>query len=310
MQRVPQLPTIVVVSTWKRALVVVVCIGAALCAGHTRLNSQRHFASTQRYEDIYYLPPPDWLVVFSLGYREALSGLIWLRTLVYFGDELVHRGSAQYTLTYADAILELDPYFARAYRWIAISNAYRPGEVDTKSVRSGIRYLERAARLMPDDGQIAWDLASFYLFELKPYLKDPKEIEEAQRKGAEHMRTAAMLGAGPPWLALNAAAEMEKMGQREQQIAFLQEAYGQVSTDEVREQIQRQLAVLQNQSFAEAFAREQDQAEASRKRDFPYLDFDLFLQVGQKPAFDHLPLLKHGFDPTAAQSAVELDDEP
>ena len=30
--------------------------------------------------------------VFSLGHREALAGLIWLRALVYFGDELQHRG--------------------------------------------------------------------------------------------------------------------------------------------------------------------------------------------------------------------------
>lgn len=290
---------------WKRALVVAVCIGSALCAGHTRLDSQQHYASTQTFEDVYYLPPTEWLQVFSLDYREALAGLVWLRTLIYFGDQLVRRGDSAYLFTYANAMVGLDPYFARAYRWVAIANAYKPGTYDVHAIEKSIDFLERAARLMPDDGEIAWDLASFYLFELKPYLKDPTKIAEAQRKGAEHMQVAAMRGAGPPWLAISAANELEKLGQREQQIAFLQEAYGQVGSDSVRAQIAAQLGTLRSQSFAEAFSLAQQRAEAERARDFPYLDFDLFLQVGSRPAFDHIPLLRSGFDPVVVQSTLD-----
>lgn len=285
-----------------RLLVVILLIAAAVCADRTRLDSQHHFASTQRYEDVYYLPPPAWLKVFSLGYREALASYIWMRTLIYFGDEMVHHGRTKYLFTYADAMLDLDPYFVRAYRWIATTGSYRLGSSGLPDIRRSIDYLERAARLFPDDGEIAWDLASFYLYELKPHVTDEKERAEANRKGIEHLQVAVLHGAGPAWLALNAAAELEKMGQREQQIAFLQEAYGQVSSDDTRKRIEEQLAVLQSASFAEAFAREQAQAEASRKRDYPYLDMDLFLQVGTKPAFDHLPLLLNGFDPSPVVS--------
>ena len=282
----------------RRALVVVALIAAALCAGHTRLDSQRHFASTQRYQDIYYLPPPGWLKVFSLGYHEALASLVWMRTLIYFGDEMVQRGASKYLFTYADAMLTLDPYFVRAYRWIATAGSYRIGTSGKPDVLRSIDYLERAARLFPDDGEIAWDLASFYLYELRPLASDDKERDDANRKGLEHLQVAVLRGAGPAWLVMNAASQLEKMGQREQQIAFLKEAYGQVSSDEVRQQIEDQLGLLQSQSFAEAFTREQAQAEASRKRDYPYLDMDLFLQVGAKPAFDHVPLLRNGFDPS------------
>jgi tetratricopeptide (TPR) repeat protein len=281
-----------------RALIVLALITAGLVAGKTRLDSQNHFLSTQRYEDVYYLPPPGWLKLFSLGYREALAGYVWMRTLIYFGDEMVHRGKTKYLYTYADAMLELDPFFAKAYRWIATTGAYRAYGNGLPDIKRSIQYLERAARIFPDDGEIAWDLASFYLYELKPHLKDKKEREAANRKGLEHLQVAVLRGAGPPWLALNTASQLEEMGQREQQIAFLQEAYGQVSSDDVRLRIEQELAHLQSASFAEAFTREQAQAEAARKRDYPYLDMDLFLQVGSKPAFDHLPLLLNGFDPS------------
>ena len=303
MQRTRSFKTIAGMQRVGRGLVVVVLIAAALCAGHTRLDSQRHFASTQRYEDIYYLPPPAWLTVFSLGYREALASIVWMRTLIYFGDEMVHRGATKYLYTYADAMLSLDPYFVRAYRWIAAAGAYRLGSSGLPDIRRSIGYLERAARLFPDDGEIAWDLASFYLYELKPHLTDEKERDIANEKGIEHLRVAVLRGAGPAWLALNAASQLEQMGQREQQIAFLQEAYSQVSSDDVRKRIEQQLAELQSASFAEAFTREQAQAEAARRRDYPYLEMDLFLQVGSKPAFDHLPLLRNNFDPSAVVSS-------
>jgi hypothetical protein len=203
-------------------------------------------------------------------------------------------------------MLELDPYFIKAYRWIATTGSYRAHGNGLPDIKRSIEYLERAARIFPDDGEIAWDLASFYLYELKPHLKDEKEREAANSKGLEHLQVAVLRGAGPPWLALNTASQLEKMGQREQQIAFLQEAYGQVSSDDVRQRIEQELAALQSASFAEAFAREQAQAEASRKRDYPYLDIDLFLQVGSRPAFDHLPLLLNGFDPSPV---VDDDDE-
>lgn len=292
-----------------RVLVIALLVGAALVSSRTRLDSQGHFASTQRYEDVYYLPPPDWLKVFSLGYREALSSLVWMRTLIYFGDEMVNRGRSKYLYKYADAMLALDPYFARVYRWIAISGSYRTGTSGVPDVRRSIDYLERAARLFPDDGEIAWDLASFYLYELKPHLPEGKERESVHRKGLEHLQVAILRGAGPPWLAMNASSQLEQLGQREQQIAFLQEAYGQVQSDDVKKRIEQQLAALQSASFAEAFAREQALAESKRKRDYPYLDIDLFLQVGTKPAFDHVPLLVHKFDPSAVATDVTIDEE-
>jgi tetratricopeptide (TPR) repeat protein len=276
---------------------VALSVALALLAGHTREDSQRHLLSTHRYEDAYYWPPPHWLQLFSLGHREALAGLLWCRALVYYGDELVHRGPVVHLFQYADAILALDPSFQRAYRWIATNSAYRATSVTVDDIKKGIGYLERAARLFPDDGEIAWDLASFYLYELRPMLKDEGEREQARVRGLAHLRVASLRGAGPAWLALSAATELERLGQREQQIAFLQEAYSQVSDEGVRDEILRRIGALRSVTFAEALARERAALEAARARDYPYLDSELFLQLGPKPAFDGNALRLRGFDP-------------
>jgi hypothetical protein len=281
----------------QRALPFALAAALAWVAGHSRQHSQRHLLSTQRYEDIYYLPPPAWLKVFSLGHREAVAGLVWCRALVYYGDELVHRGPVANLFNYADAILELDPSFQRAYRWIAINAAYRATGVTLADVRKGIAYLERAARLFPDDGEIAWDLAAFYLYELRPMLTDTKEREQARLRGLAHLRVASLRGAGPEWLALSAATELERLGQREQQIAFLEEAFGQVTDDAVRAEILQRITALRSATFAEALARERQALEAARQRDYPYLDSELFLQLQPKPAFDGLALRLRDFDP-------------
>src|SRR5262245_51129266 len=123
-----------------------------------RTTGQERFLKTQTYEDVYYLPPPENLKLFSLGHRAALADLIWMKALVYFGDELHHRGNAANLFRYADAILALDDHFARAYRWVASAAIYRTGHVTVDDVYKAIRYLERAVRIFPDDGEIAWDL--------------------------------------------------------------------------------------------------------------------------------------------------------
>jgi hypothetical protein len=292
------------------AALVFALISASWLSGHTRIDSQRHFASTQRYEDTYLVPPPFWLGVFSLGYREALADLLWMRLLVYFGEEVIQKGRTRNLYDYADAVLSLDPYFIRAYRWIAITGAYRPKNRGRVDIDRAVGYLERASALAPDDGLVAWDLGAFYLYELLPLLEDEGERAECKRKAVEQMRVAVLRGAAPSWATLSTATQLERMGRREQQITFLQEAYTRASSAEDRAAIASELAYLKSASFAEAFQRELAHAEDQRARSFPYLDLELFLQVGAKPAYDHLPLLIHGFDPQAAQMQLAGDEPP
>jgi hypothetical protein len=235
-------------------------------------------------------------VLFSLGHREALAGLIWLRALIYFGDEIHHRGQVQHLYRYTDAMLALDPWFKKVYQWVSSCALYRTGVVGTADARRAIGYLERGVRLFPDDGELAWTLGATYLYELQPLL--PKaERADAKLRAMDHLRVAARLGAGPPWLVLSTATELGRLGQREQQIAHLQEVYDQVSDPGVKQQIELRLAQLRNAAFAEALRRSHEELEVARKRDFPYLDRELYLLVGPRPPFDGRALLLRGFDP-------------
>jgi hypothetical protein len=273
---------------------------------HTRAQGESHFLATQRYEDVYYLPPPDWLMVFALGHRETVADLIWLRSLIYFGDEIVHRGNVDNLHQYADAMLTLDPYFNRVYGWAATCSVYRGGTPGVADIRRAIGYLERGVRRFPDDGELAYSLGAFYLYELRPLISDRKEIANISLLGAEQLQTAARLGAGPPWLVLSSASELKKLGQNEQLIRHLTEVYEQVSDPEVKEQIEIQLSKLQSEAFSEAMRRTVQEFDAAHRRDFPYVDRDLYGLLGQRPAFDGQAQLLRNFDP--APDRADLAD--
>jgi len=107
--------------------------------------------ATESYEDIYYLPPPGWLPVFSLGHRQALADLIWMRALIYFGEEMGERGAMRHVFDYGEAIIRLDPDFRRVYRWIGMAGIYRPNAVSEADTRRAMSFLERGVARFPED---------------------------------------------------------------------------------------------------------------------------------------------------------------
>ncbi|MCB9600778.1 MAG: hypothetical protein H6720_10560 [Sandaracinus sp.] len=197
------------------------------------------------YEDVYYLPSPVWLRRFALGHDEALADLVWMKALVYVGDEFAHRGDVENVYRYADVIVALDPDFRRVYSWATTMGLYRPDASDARGgARSrsllGAGQLER----LPDDGELTWELAATYAYELPSLTDDVAEKERFRSVGSDHMVTAARLGAGPPWLALTNASHLETLGRFDQAIRHLEEMYALVQDDDTREQIELRLEGL------------------------------------------------------------------
>lgn len=269
------------------AVAIVGLLVLAMTGRELRLRATDHYLATQTYEDIYHLPPPDWLRPFALGYDEALANLLWMRALVYFGEELVHRGQVRHVFDYAEAIITLDPEFEAAYRWAGTAGMYRPVETSVDDMRTAISFLERGARHFPDDGELAWDLGASLVFELIPRIDDPAEKERIRALGVEHLETAARLGAGPDWLVFTNATELRRLGRVEQAIRHLEEMYSTVRDEQTRERIANELAALRNERYAEAFRRANEELERDRRRDFPYVSTDLYLLLG--PRLDRKP---------------------
>lgn len=273
--------------------------------GRLRAAAMGHFLSARQYEGIYYLPPPQWLPVLSFGYREALADLLWMKALIYFGDELYHRSNARHLYDYADAILILDRHFKAVYHWVASCALYRPGEITVGDAKRAISYLERAVKLFPFDGGLAWDLGATYSYELAPMLDDPAQRLEAKRKGLEQLQFAVLRGAAPPWVALANASLWTKLGRTEQAIRHLEETYTSISDPSLREQIEKRLSVLRSQAFTEAFIYTVREFEQARQRDFPFVSPGLYWQLGSRPPYDGLNLLLHHVDPLQENAAAE-----
>lgn len=267
--------------TMLRALAVLLLAGV----GTTLLRplAMKTYLAGETYEDVYYLPPPTWLRVFSLGHEEALADLIWMRALVYFGDELVNRGEVTHVFDYGDAIVTLDPYFAAAYRWVGTSALYRTGTITARDGERAVAFLERGVHRLPDDGELLWSLGATLSYELPPLLQDPAAKREARRRGIPYLEAAARRGAGPKWLVLTNATQLERLGRTEQSIRHLEEMYATVRDEDVRQEIAAHLARLRTAAYAEAFAAAQRDLDERRWRDAAYLPPALYLLTGPWP---------------------------
>jgi hypothetical protein len=251
-------------------------------AGELRQSASQAYFRTQTYEDVYYLPSAQWLPVLSLGYKSALADLLWLKALVYFGEEIHHHGQVKHITHYADAILSLDPYFRAVYRWVSMGILYKPGAATLEDALAAARYLERAIQLFPSDGELAWDSGATWRYEVFPRAKDPSVRQHAKKRGVEQLQAAARLGGGPPWLALTNATELRGLGQTEQAIRHLEEMYATVQNDDTKQQIALQLEALRNRAHVEALEQFHTQWERERLDNYPYVSEALYVWLGNR----------------------------
>ena len=268
-------------STLRALALLILAVGGASLL---RADAMRGYLAGETYEDIYYLPPPTWLRVFSLGHEEALADLVWMRALVYFGQELTNRGDVSHVFDYGNAIVTLDPHFPAAYRWVGTSALYRTGEITARDGQRAVAFLERGVRQYPDDAEMLWQLGATLSYELPPLLADDAAKREAKRRGIPYLEAAARRGGGPPWLVLTNASQLERLGRTEQAIRHLEEMYATVRDDDTRQQIALHLARLRSAAYAEAFEAAQRDLDARRWRDAAYLAPTLFLLTEPWPA--------------------------
>lgn len=294
-----------------RTLAIAIFAVLAFVVRELRLRAFSLHHENQHYEDIYYLPPPQFLSVLSMGFRDALADLIWCRSLVYFGEEMSRQSTVKHAFDYVDAVLTLSPDFRSAYAWAATVAVYRPVTPNVEDGMRGLTYLERALKRWPNDGELHWDYGSMLRFEVAPLLPKGPEKDRLLAMAAPHLATAASLGAGPAWLAINSSSLMERLGQNEQAIRHLEEVYGTVQDEKVKRVIEERLASLRSQAFVEALKAANQKIEASRRKSYPYLTPGLFFFVGEREHERWAQTLANRYlPPTPTEQADQpLDDE-
>jgi hypothetical protein len=261
-------------------IVLIVLLAALTGVWSLRGRAMDQYLASQTYEDIYYLPPPHWLQVMSLGYQRALADLIWLRALIYFGDEFENKGAVKHVFNYGESMLALDPDFRRVYRWVGVAGVYTPTGSPPEFIEQAIDVLRRGVERFPDDGQLAWDAGATIVYELLPNLpKDDPERERLRAEGNEHMMAAARLGAGPDWLVITNATALRKLGEKERELRHLEEMYTLVRNPAVKAEIEARLSQLRDEAYAEAFRRANEEFEQRRNEEFPYIPPALYFFV-------------------------------
>ncbi len=273
-----------------------------------RLFCMQQYLATRRYEDLYVVPDNRWLSPLSLGYKETLADMLWIKGLIYFGEEVRHKSNSVHIYDYSNAILTLDENFKAVYRWVGTSAIYRTGTVTVNDVKRAISFLKRGADRFPDDGELAWDLGATLRFELVPLLKNEHEKREAKRQAIDYMLAAARMGKGPPWLVLTNVSELKQLGATTQAIRHLEEMYATVNDDDTRQQIAMQLAGLRDKAYRDALKQANDQLARRHQTQWPYLPTNLHILLGEAQTFPTINL-KTGVFGHHATSLEESDTD-
>ncbi len=214
----------------------------------TQLPVREQSLQLKENTEVYLLPPPDQLVLASLGHRAALADVLWAKVLVTQGLRLEQKRRFETVGPYLDAIIELDPKFREPYRLSDTLLTFQAIEVPISEVYKARQVLERAVEELPNDPELWLQLGQFVAFIAAPsYLKDPAEQDRWRLDGARYLGRAAELGATDPniqWQAFGGFGILRRAGQREAAIAFLERTLATTRDEELQAKLRAQLKIF------------------------------------------------------------------
>jgi hypothetical protein len=232
-------------------------------------------------QDLHYLPEPAAMRAMSLGYTELGADLVWIRQIIYFGDEFTKRGDFRFLDRYLRTALTLDPNFRRLYAWAGISYSASGVQVTNAMVRQSNEFLEMGLERFPNDWELNFMLGVNYVHELQS--SDPKQKQAFKLKGAEHLRRAALAGGGPAWLPVLVATILTKGGEAEAAIRHLEEILFTTDDEAVRTHVSNKLKQLRREALPE-MERFRDRFQERWRAGLGYAPADLYVLLGDPPA--------------------------
>lgn len=228
---------------------------------------------------VYALPPPDYVRVGTLGYRDAVASILWASTLYQYGDAVSHNQRFEFPTQYVETIVTLDPSFRPAYRFLSTLTTMQVVQPTRHQVNETRRLLELATHELPSDADVWGAYASFMMFEGAQYL-EPEERQRWRVVGAKAAQRAVELGYFMDTLSITGAIFLERAGERDLAVAQLERAYAVAPNDDTRDRIAAKLRKLR---AADALARVQGAHNATYQvwqARFPWLTESMFVLVG------------------------------
>lgn len=130
----------------------------------------------------------------SLGYKEIVADIYWLRAIQYFGSKETSEQNPDLLYKYFDILTDLDPQFFNAYRFggtfLAEPPPYGLGDLD-----KGIRLFDKGRQNNPDNFRLPVEEAFIYYLYVKDYERAAELFNEASEKpGLSGFRRASLKG--------------------------------------------------------------------------------------------------------------------
>ena len=270
---------------------VLAALGATLLSlllwTHAQLLYRR--ASLPPETDLLYLPRTEVVRVAALGHTELAADLVWVRAVVYAGEQIGHHGKMKWLDRYLETIVALDEAFKRPYKWAGVITMYNGHTITNEMVRDSNHYLSLGEQRFGDDWEFPFMLGCNYLHEMKT--DDPAQKTEWKRMGAEYIRKAALLRGSPPWLPILAATLYTRQGQEDVAIRHLEEVYASTEDPQVRQEVLYKLRQLKASSDARHIEETRAELDRGRKAWAPYAPTDLYILVGPPHADESLDKL-------------------
>lgn len=252
---------------------------AAMVLSHGALRERR--AEFPADQDLLYLPPPQHLEPMSLGYREALADLIWIRAVVFAGDRI---GATNYTwiMEYLEAIYALAPQFRRPYAWGGVAFIYSGEDIDRDMVDRAIALYRRGLEHFPEDHELLFALGMLLTRDVQSVPGyDEVERELAMEEGTALIRKAAAFGA-PPLVRQLAATLVSEGGTDQLAIQFLESQLLQAEDEDYRRLLRQKLEAAVGEAGFESIERMRRDFEAEHREQAPYLPPDLFILIREE----------------------------
>ncbi len=198
--------------------------------------------------DVYALPPPSVLGRASLGYRAALADYLWAHVLVTQGLRMGEKRPFSEVALYLEAINYLDPQFREPYRLADSIMSFQIGDPDrAASVRQAREVLERGLAQFPYDAELWLNYGQFLAYIAPGSVPvDAEERVEWQAAGAKALVRAGELAGddATAYKAMSAATILNRQGEVDAAIQFLERLYAVADNEEVREDVGQRLQAL------------------------------------------------------------------
>jgi hypothetical protein len=181
----------------------------------------------------------------SLGFRNLVADIYWIRAVVYYGgQQQVDAATRDFSLLspFLTFVTTLDPQFRVAYRFGAIFLTEPPPDGPGRPDLA-IALLERGMRANPTEWEYAHDIGFVYYWWLQDY-----------KTAAQWFTRASELPGATNWLAPLAATTLAQGGDR-QSSRLLWRQLGESDTQWIRQNAQQRLNQLDAMDMVEELRR-------------------------------------------------------